>query len=175
MSGILGTWLVQGDKVWIEYYEPLSAFGQGRLHIAKATHGYRNAESYKQAKALNSSGDCNLDVDCSIGDDWEELKEHNKRSAGILLSGGSGFCSGALINNTANDGTPYFLTANHCLGGSTGSWAFRFNWESPPGTESCATTVGSVDPGPPYDQTANGATTLVSAAASDFALLPTNS
>ena len=54
-SGILGTWLVQGDKVWIEYYEPLSAFGQGRLHIAKATHGYRNAESYKQAKALNLS------------------------------------------------------------------------------------------------------------------------
>ena len=31
--------------------------------------------------------------------------------------------------------------------------------------------IGSVDPGPPYDQTANGATTLVSSAASDFALL----
>ena len=82
---------VQGDKVWIEYYEPISVYGQGRLHIAKATHGYRNAESYKQAKALNSSGDCNLDVDCSIGEDWEELKEHNKRSAGILLSGGIRF------------------------------------------------------------------------------------
>ncbi len=24
-------------------------------------------------------------------------------------------CSGGLLNNTANDGTPYFLTANHCV------------------------------------------------------------
>ena len=83
-SGVLGTWLVQGDAVWIEYYEPISVKGQGRLHIAKATHGYRNADTFKDAKGLNDSGACNLDVDCSIGEDWEELKEHNKRSAGIL-------------------------------------------------------------------------------------------
>ena len=29
------------------------------------------------------------------------------------------------INNTANDGTPYFLTANHCLG-SPNSWVYYF-------------------------------------------------
>ena len=67
-------------------------------------------------RGLNDSGDCNLDVDCSIGEDWEELKEHNKRSVSILLSGGGGFCSGALINNTENDGTPYFLTINIVFG-----------------------------------------------------------
>ena len=168
-SGILGTWLVQGDKVWIEYYEPLSAFGQGRLHIAKATHGYRNAESYKQAKALNSSGDCNLDVDCSIGDDWEELKEHNKRSAGILLSGGSGFCSGALINNTANDGTPYFLTADHCYS-NPANWAFRFGWISPDPV--CATTANSTNG--PTNMTLSGATLRARDAGSDFALVEIN-
>ena len=168
-SGILGTWLVQGDKVWIEYYEPLSTFGQGRLHIAKATHGYRNAESYKQAKALNSSGDCNLDVDCSIGDDWEELKEHNKRSAGILLSGGSGFCSGALINNTANDGTPYFLTANHCYS-NPANWAFRFGWISPDPV--CATTANSTNG--PTNMTLSGATLRSRDAGSDFALVEIN-
>ena len=65
-SGILGTWLVKGDKVWIEYYEPIEAFNQGRLHIAKAIHGYRNAETFNQAKGLNDSGNCNLDVECSI-------------------------------------------------------------------------------------------------------------
>ncbi len=168
-TGILGTWLVEGDAVWIEYYEPMAVKGQGRLHIAKATHGYRNAETFKQAKGLNDSGACNLDVDCSIGDDWEDIKEHNKRSAGILLSGGSGFCSGALINNTANDGTPYFLTANHCFSDPS-SWAFRFGWISP--NPICAETSPSTNG--PTNLTISGATLRARDAGSDFALVEIN-
>ena len=168
-SGVLGTWLVQGDAVWVEYYEPISVKGQGRLHIAKATHGYRNADTFKDAKGLNDSGACNLDVDCSIGEDWEELKEHNKRSAGILLSGGSGFCSGALINNTANDGTPYFLTANHCFSDPS-SWAFRFGWISP--NPVCASNTPSTDG--PTNMTISGATEIARDGGSDFALVEIN-
>jgi hypothetical protein len=169
-GGVLGTWLVKGDSVWIEYHEPLSVQGQGTLHIAKATHGYRNADTFNQAKGLNDSGNCNLDVDCSIGEDWEELKEHNKRSAGILLSGGSGFCSGALINNTQNDGTPYFLTANHCYSNPS-SWAFRFGWISP--NTVCATTENSSSG--PTNMTISGATLRSRDAGSDFALVEINS
>jgi len=36
-----------------------------------------------------------------------------------------------MVNNTANDGTLYFLTADHCLGGNIANWVFRFNWEAP--------------------------------------------
>jgi len=169
-GGILGTWLVEGDSVWIEYFEPQNVLGQGTLHIAKATHGYRNANSFNLAKGLNDSGDCNLDVDCSIGDDWEELKEHNKRSVGILLSGGSGFCTGALINNTENDGTPYFLTANHCYSDPS-SWAFRFGWISP--NTVCATTSNSSNG--PTNMTISGATLRSRDAGSDFALVEINS
>ena len=169
-SGVLGTWLVEGDSVWIEYYEPQNVTGQGTLHIAKATHGYRNADTFNQTKGLNDSGNCNLDVDCSIGEDWEELKEHNKRSAGILLSGGSGFCSGALINNTENDGTPYFLTANHCYS-NPASWAFRFGWISP--NTVCATTANSSNG--PTNMTISGATLRARDAGSDFALVEINS
>ena len=169
-GGILGTWLVEGESVWIEYYEPQNVAGQGSLHIAKATHGYRNANTFNQSKGLNDSGDCNLDVDCSIGDDWEELKEHNKRSAGILLSGGSGFCSGALINNTENDGTPYFLTANHCYSDPS-SWAFRFGWISP--NSVCATTANSSNG--PTNMTISGATLKARDEGSDFALVQINS
>ena len=169
-SGVLGTWLVEGDAVWLEYFEPSEVKDQGRLHIAKATHGYRNAETFKEAKGLNDSGDCNLDVDCSIGEDWEELKEHNKRSAGILLSGGGGgFCSGALINNTENDGTPYFLTANHCFSDPS-VWAFRFGWISP--NVVCATTANSSNG--PTNMTLSGATLRARDAGSDFALVEIN-
>ena len=169
-GGVLGTWLVKGDAVWIEYYEPQNVIDQGTLHIAKATHGYRNADTFNQAKGLNDSGNCNLDVDCSIGEDWEELKDHNKRSAGILLSGGSGFCSGALINNTQNDGTPYFLTADHCFS-NPASWAFRFGWISP--NTVCATTENSSNG--PTNMTISGATLRARDAGSDFALVEINS
>ena len=168
-SGMLGTWLVEGESVWIEYFEPIESYNQGRLHLAKATHGYRNAETFNQAKGLNDSGNCNLDVDCSIGDDWSDLKDHNKRSAGILLSGGSGFCSGALINNTENDGTPYFLTANHCYS-NPASWAFRFGWISP--NTVCATSANSSDG--PTNMTISGASLRARDAGSDFALVEIN-
>ncbi|WP_299765507.1 T9SS type A sorting domain-containing protein [uncultured Dokdonia sp.] len=171
-SGILGTWLVKGEKVWIEYFEPLAVQGQGKLHIAKATHGYRSSGAFANntTKALNDSGDCNLDVDCSIGDDWELFKNHNKKSIGILLSGGNGFCSGALINNTSNDGTPYFLTANHCFS-NPAAWSFRFGWISP--TPVCASTDNS-EAGP-EDMTISGGTLRARNADSDFCLVEINS
>ena len=168
-DGLLGTELVHGDKIIIEYFEPSTVKFQGAFTISSIVHGYRSLNPIQNSlsKALNSSGDCNIDVNCPLGIGWN----NEINSVAMIVVNGSGICTGALINNTCNDGTPYFLTADHCLGGGTGSWAFRFNWQSPPGTESCATTANSVDPGPPYDQTANGATTLVSSAASDFALL----
>jgi lysyl endopeptidase len=172
VDGELGSELVHGEKIIVEYVEPAYVKESGRFTISNVIHGYRTLAPIEKnlVRALNSSGDCNIDVNCPLGNGWDS----EIRSVAMIVVGGSGICTGALVNNSCNDGSTYFLTANHCLGGSTGSWAFRFNWESPPGTESCATTTGSVDPGPPYDQTANGANILVNSAASDFALLEIN-
>ncbi|MCR9171592.1 MAG: T9SS type A sorting domain-containing protein [bacterium] len=168
-DGLLGTELVHGDHIVVEYFEPAEVSGQGRFTIETVVHGYRSLDRVQAdlLKGLNDSGDCNIDVECPLGIGWE----NEIRSVAMIVVNGSGICTGALINNTCEDGRPLFLTANHCLGGSTGSWAFRFNWKSPPGSESCATTAGSVNPGPPYDETANGATVLVSGGQADHALL----
>ena len=168
-SGILGTWLVKGNSLWIEYYEPATVSGQGRLHIAKATHGYRNAETYNLARGLNNSGFCNLDVDCPIGPDWQAFKDNNKKSVGMLLTGSS-ICTGALVNNTTNDGTPYFLTANHCYS-NPDAWSFRFGWISP--NPVCASEENSTDS--PTNMTISGATLRAKNAASDFCLVEINS
>ncbi|MEJ2595893.1 MAG: T9SS type A sorting domain-containing protein [bacterium] len=56
--------------------------------------------------------------------------------ARILVREGSSlfWCSGSLMNNTSLDGTPYFLTANHCGESSSADdysqWVFYFNYES---------------------------------------------
>jgi len=165
----LGTELIHGESIIVEYFEPNTALGQGSFVISNVIHGYRSLNTIQKEleRGLNDSGACNVDVNCPLGDDWDD----QIRSVAMIVVGGSGICSGALINNTCEDGRFLFLTANHCLGGSTASWSFRFNWESPEGTESCATFAGSTNPGPPYDQTANGATVLANAGGSDFALL----
>lgn len=172
-SGKLGTELVHGEHVVLEYYEPANVNGLGHFTVSGVVHGYRSLDRIQKdlTKALNSSGDCNIDVNCPLGNGWED----QINSVAMVVVNGSGICTGALINNTCNDGTPYFLTANHCIGGATVgdnlNWAFRFNWKSPPGTESCATTAGSTDPGAPYDETAYGATVLVQGTEADHALL----
>jgi hypothetical protein len=162
-----GSWLVDGESIFIELFEPASKIGTSRLHLNRAVHGYRSVTDFaKQNQNLNSSGPCNLDVDCSIGADFDPLKEELKKSVALIVAGGSGFCSGALINNTNFDGAPYFLTANHCLGGVS-SWAFRFNWRSP--NPACATGQNSTNGN--FDQTASGANLLANNSGSDVALL----
>ena len=164
----LGTELVHGDKITVEYYVPAGVKIGNHFRINTVVHGYRSLTHIQDelSKGLHSSGACNIDVKCPLGTPWK----NQIRSVAMIVVGGSGICTGALINNTCDDGTPYFLTANHCLGGSTANWAFRFNWESPEPTVSCGTSTLSGNPGT-YDQTANGATVLVSGTQADHALL----
>ena len=165
---VFGSWLVDGDNIWIEYYEPKAVEFEGQLHISKAVHGYRSMNDNPDLqKDLNDSGDCNQDVDCPVGSDFDNIKEEVKKSVGMVVVGGSGACTGTLINNTNNDETPYFLTANHCLGGSTGAWAFRFNWTSP--NPQCSTFSNSQNG--TYDQTVSGATLRANNSKSDMALV----
>lgn len=170
-DGLLGTELVHGDEIIVEYYEPAVVINQGDFNISMVVHGYRSVKEYVGTlglKALNSSGDCNIDVYCPLGNPWGD----QIRSVGMLVNGG-GFCSGALINNNCDDGTGYFLTADHC-GTASGSWNIRWNWDTPLADVSCATTAPSTDPGPPYDQTSNGCTPVVQNGGSDFNLITIN-
>lgn len=166
----LGTWLISGDDIWIEYYEPAGVIGQGKLEIFKVVHGYRSVSNLKSPDDnLNDAGKCNYDVDCDMGD-INAMKNINKKAIGLIIVNNSSFCTGSLINTTANDGTPYLLTANHCTDGrNVSNWAFRFNWISPDPV--CAENKSSVTNAPAYYQTASGAELMAKNLESDFCLL----
>ena len=124
-KGELGTELVPGEVVYVEYYVPVeNSDDVGSVEVSRVTHGYRTAQEF-QTKAFGSSGNCNMNVNCPDGANWT----NQRNSAVMLVSGSNGFCSGALINNTLNDGTPYVLTANHCYS-NPANWIFRFQWQS---------------------------------------------
>ena len=138
---VLGTWFVEGESLWIEYLEPKEVKGQGKLNISSVIHGYRLGNSFqkgylKEFLKLNQSGDCNHDVDCPVGADFDSQKDLVKKSVAFLNMGDGFICSGNLLNNTAEDKTPYFLSANHCYERNPGVadpslFSMRFNWISP--------------------------------------------
>ena len=164
--GGLATGVITGPEVIVELHQPISRGLTAPITIDQAVYGYRSLLSYAEDVAaqfrgpFGNSGACNINVNCPEGAPWQT----ESRSVAIIVEGGWGACTGALINNTANDGTPYFLTANHCLG-NPGNWVFYFNHES----ATCNGTTG------PTNQSVSGATTLVSNGSSDFALLELSS
>jgi len=156
---VFATTLVQGDEVTIEYHEPANPVFHGELSLARVTHGYRDAYGY--AKTFGAAGACEINVACPKSAGWE----NQIKSVCMLVSGGNGFCSGALINNTNHDGVPYILTANHCYSDPS-SWVFWFDWQS-----STCTNPGT---SPPYNSI-SGATLKARNTSSDFCLVQMNS
>lgn len=175
-NGIFSTALVHGDAVTLEYIEPASVSGMGHFTIKEIGHAYRMVpRDMAGNRNFGNSDPCQVNVNCSPeGDNWQD----EKRGVGrILLKDGPnwGWCSGSLVNNTAEDCHPYFLTAFHC--GETSSaadkaqWIFYFNYES----------AGCSNPGSePGSNTATGCTLVAhsndggGSSGSDFQLVELN-
>lgn len=165
VSKMLGTEIVFTQKAILEVVVPKTKIGQSTLHLSTIVYGYRNIND--MAKALNSSAVCEIDVNCPLGNGWEE----QRNSVAMLVNGG-GFCSGSLINNTTGTIIPYLISAFHC-GTTPGSWVFRFRWESPSGQVDCGTNANSVDG--PQTMNVNGGVLKASNQNSDFILVELNS
>jgi len=160
-DGYFATTLIQGESVIIEYYEPREVEFPGELNLWRVVHGYRGFD-----KLLKSFGDaeyCNVNAACSQGDPYRK----QIRSVALLILGPYA-CSGALINNTNNDGTPLLLTAAHCYKAGINDAAtavFRFNWQS--------TTCSNPASSPPYNSM-SGAVERARFTTSDFWLMELN-
>jgi PKD repeat protein len=125
--------LCQGDDLILVLHEPV-ATQPSEIHIDRIMHNYRSTGFASQEK-INESEACEVNVNCSpVGDTWQDEKKGVARIL-VVEGGQSGWCTGSLINNTAQDCKPYFLTALHC--GVTASasnmtqWKFYFRYESP--------------------------------------------
>ncbi len=171
--GELWTPLVPGDEQVIEVQIAPDKVEELSLELTSVNHGFRilglnGDEAFENER----SGSCNVDVVCPEGDNWRD----QIRSSATYSTGGSTFCSGALVNNTAQDAKPYFLTANHCgmNSGNAASMVVYFNYEN-----STCRPVGSPASGGAGDgslaQFHTGAIFRASNATSDFCLLELDS
>jgi lysyl endopeptidase len=138
------TGFLDGEQCVLEYYEPLAFRDRGRLEIFRADYAFLDPEEQSQ-RLLNfgfgAADPCNININCPEGANWQDEKRGVCRVQMTLVEG-TGWCSGSLLNNTLEDGTPYILSGFHCQDGFTPMydlWRFDFNYEGPecvnPGVE----------------------------------------
>ncbi|MBU1720116.1 MAG: protease, partial [Bacteroidetes bacterium] len=149
------TELIHGDDIVLEYYEPARRLKSAdvQLKISEIAFAYRGVDGlfakYTRTTGWGQSDNCEVNVNCSEGTNWQNQK---RGVAEIWLreSGSWGWCTGSLVNNTNQDCTPYFLTADHCGGTDATTadlnvWQFYFNYESStcstPGSEPSHVTM----------------------------------
>lgn len=163
-SGKFGTELVFDDQIILEYFEPADVKERARISIAQISHGYRSSQ-WNENRGVDDSGACQVNVNCSPeGDDWQD----HKKSVAKIVVNGTDWCTGSLMNNTNEDCTPYFLTADHCLTGGldavtnpdAAGWVFYWNFERP----------GCANSGTIPNETTAGGTLVANDSPSDFAL-----
>lgn len=115
---------IRGGSCIIEYHEPAAVRGEGAFVLRRLAHAYR------MEGAL--SGACQVDVACSEGSAWQDQARSVMRIR-VVDPVGVGFCTGTLMNNSAQDCKPYVLTANHCTMDSQpanfSSFQFRWNYQ----------------------------------------------
>ena len=157
---------IRGEAIILEYIEPANTDTTAEINVTAFIHTFKdhvlNFDGTQPAFGL--SGECNINVLCSLGDGWC----NQRRSVALYatLNAQGHFvraCTGALITNERRDSRPYFLTADHCVKGPVTDWWFIFNYQSP----ACADPI---DP-PATTFSISGATLRANHSFSDFALL----
>src|SRR6218665_1224656 len=116
-----------GNKIFIELSYPADSNEIPVLNLSSVVHGFKDF----RGGAYGTSESCNVNVACNFNGVNDLSK--NIKSVGLILAnykGGTNYtytCSGALMNNGKQDGTPYFLTASHCVGAAN---LFNTNWRN---------------------------------------------
>jgi len=134
------------------------------IELTSINPGYRWVHD---AAGRGSSESCNIDVVCPEGDPWwNEIP-----SVGVYTLNGYLTCTGVMMNNTAQDQTPYFLTANHCGVTSSSDSSIVVYWNH---QNSYCRTPGSSDSGGNgngnFSQFTSGSTMRATRSYTDFTL-----
>lgn len=133
-GGNYASQIVFGNACTIEYYEPANVRGQGLIEIENLGYCYRMVYPPTAYDQRGGSDPCQVDINCSPeGNNWQDEKR-GVVGLGLVFPGGSSWCTGSMVNNTAQNCAPYLLTALHCTEGSSssnfGQYTIYYNYES---------------------------------------------
>ena len=162
--GGLWTAVVVGHELVAELHLP-NGNSQADIEITSVNHDYRGLRD-RRGESATKRGRCNVNVVCPEGNRFADQIRSVARIT--YSSGGSSYlCTAQLINNTAEDDTPYLLTAQHCIDAPEVAPTIVAYWNYE--TATCDEFFGGS-----LSQNQSGATFVASSglfAGSDFALV----
>jgi hypothetical protein len=156
-SGEFWSGTIVGDTVVIEFYKRSDENGKG-FEIFELSHIFTELDWRLRS---NEPDVLNCELDASCYDDPE------KNAVGRIVFNNNGaeyVCTGTLLNDVAQDLTPYFLTANHCVSTQTVAQTVEVYWFYQ--TTSCNSGVLRT-----WVHSPPGANLLAAQSTNDFALL----
>ncbi len=98
---------IGGDELIVEYQVPIDEAMFGELEIGEVNHDFVGI--FRANEPRDPVDNCHPNLIC--------YPENIEPGSGVvaLIIDGTYYCTGSLVNNTSEDGTPYLLTATHCL------------------------------------------------------------
>ena len=128
---------IGGDEIIVEYHLPNNITNEGELEIGEVNHDFVGI--FRASEPRDPAQSCHPNLIC--------YPEDIEPGSGVvaLIINGTTYCTGSLVNNSSEDGTPYLLTATHCLNNDydskflnnrkynmvAGNIVAFFNYESP--------------------------------------------
>jgi lysyl endopeptidase len=169
--------VIEGTDATVEIELPAGVAASAvDVAIPSVTHMFMSVKEGVTASQLtgysyaNDSLSCQVDVVCSATlpvaakSVAELIFNHVVPATGLM---GTYICTGTLLNNTANNGIPYVLTANHCIANQTVASSLTSWWQYR--SSSCNATNGNY-----YATIGGGAVLLYTAYGTDTTLLRLN-
>jgi len=120
---------IPGEQLIIEMQVDQGVSDYGQMRIGSISHAIEPvfASPNKSDLSLGTSQDCEIDINCIEGEDWQIIKKSVCQISTPTL-----LCTGVLVNNTSYDGKPYILTAEHCVNSKfyAENSVFTFHYEN---------------------------------------------
>lgn len=116
---------VDSDEVTLQIALPAAASPESvKVSVPLLSHMTVTTRAL-ETLLVSTSGSCEIDVSCS-----PEVDDQSRATARMIFvaAGFSFACTGTLLNDVRSSGTPYFLSANHCISSQTAASSLTTYW-----------------------------------------------
>ncbi|HUP23215.1 MAG TPA: hypothetical protein VNB06_09790 [Thermoanaerobaculia bacterium] len=165
-----GIWTpsVEGPSLILELHLPEAARDETwSFEIDEVLEVFRLDATGRVSFATAPDISCAIDATCVTGSTLSDVASLRRAVAHLqFVKGGEGFvCTGSLLNNTLQDGTPNLLTANHCLANQSATNTLESFWDYK------SATCGGSTPNLGSLQRSSGGQLLATSANGDYTLI----
>ena len=159
--------VIHGEVIGVEIFLPGNTDASDvDLTIPQISHLVASPQSgLITPQDFGDAGVCNLDVMCNSN--WLSTSNAVARML-YTKSGLSYWCTGTLLNDNGGTGTPYFLSANHCISSQSSASSLQTYWFY----RSTGCNSGTLNPN--YKTLSQGASLLFNTATTDASFMKLN-